>query len=470
MKKLFILFCCLQLAFGGLWIVKATSPESRPDPFDQGIDSHEGAWWLAADDMPEVGEEWKLDPEIPLNYVPVLGEKEVYMVIGEDGNIEGYRKRTQQEDGSWLWEDINLDNIDIPENYESVEGIPDVYKVTNDDGSVKYLKYIRNDDDTYCFIDVDKNGNEINASASDGMQIPENYRRIKGNIYAVINEDGVVIGYKERVLNKNGSYEWIDCEKPDVNQKKPGENTETPVAQPEGNEDPNEGGSGITVINPKIETETIAGGGYKETETIIDRKNTGGWIITYQTIVTRTYDNQGKLLSTKKDGPQEISKVQEAAGNQAAPNPNEIAPTISAEYNRITAGLSIRNDIGNDVLAKLNAERSAEGMAPLSMSSDSDVYKIACMKAADMAIYNHADYDSPLYGDISSMINRFGIASPGPSETLWKATGTKTANDIHVRFQAQEISRKARMNKDYSSIGIGIVEKNGYLYIAEILI
>ena len=173
-------------------------------------------------------------------------------------------------------------------------------------------------------------------------------------------------------------------------------------------------------------------------------------------------------MSTKKDGPQEISKVQEAAGNQAAPN--EIAPTISAEYNRITAGLSIRNDIGNDVLAKLNAERSAEGIAPLSMSSDSDVYKIACMKAADMAIYNHADYDSPLYGDISSMINRFGIASPGPSETLWKATGTKTANDIHVRFQAQEISRKARMNKDYSSIGIGIVEKNGYLYIAEILI
>lgn len=466
MKKIFILFCCLQLAFGGLWLTKAKAPEVSTEGYS--VDIRDGAWWMLTEEISEVGEEWRLDPEIPLNYVPVLGEEEVYMVIGEDGTIEGYRKRTQQEDGSWIWEDVNRDSANIPDNYEAVDGLTDVYKVTKTDGSVKYLKYIRNDDGTYCFVEVDQNGNEINESDIDAMRIPENYHRVKGNVYAVVNENGVITGYKERI-SSNDLYHWVDCDKPSETQKQKENIEENPAAQHESNGE-KESGSGTTIINPGIQTETISGGGYKETETIIDRKTSGGWTITYQTIVTRTYDNQGKLVSTKKDGPYEISKTQEQKGNQSAPDQNMIAPTISEEYNRITSGLSIRSDIASEVVSKLNAERSANGLVPVSMSYESDIYKLACMKAGDMATYNHAVYDSPLYGDISSLLNRFGISSSGPAETLWKATATKTANDIHARFQAQEYSRQARMYKNYSSVGIGIVEKNGYLYIAEIYI
>lgn len=47
---------------------------------------------------------------------------------------------------------------DIPENYEKVEGLENVYKVTNSDGSISYVKYVRNDDDTFTFVPVDKKG------------------------------------------------------------------------------------------------------------------------------------------------------------------------------------------------------------------------------------------------------------------------------------------------------------------------
>lgn len=472
MRKLLILFCCLQITFGGLWVVKAKEPENRPNAYAYGVDQKEGAWWLQTEDMPEVEEDWRLDPEIPQNYIPVLGEEELYMVIGEDGKIEGYRHRTKQEDGIWVWEDVNPD---IPESYEAVEGLENIYRVTNEDGTVQYFRYIRNEDDTYCFIEVDEYGNEITPEAPDSMVIPENYHRVKGNVYAVVNEHGVITGYMERYLDDKGVYCWRVCDKP----AEPKKNENTPAVSPseqqgvqENYDESNQGkGNGITIINPGITQEPITGGGYVETETIVDRKTSGGWIITYQTIVTRTYDANGKLISTKKDGPVEVSKVQSVtSGNTAAPDSNTIKATLSAEFDRITSDLRFRNDLAESVLSLLNEERKDNGLKPLSMSTSNQVYQIAALKAADMAIYNHSDFDSPLYGDISDLLNRFGITSAGPSETLWRTIASKTARDIHTRFQIQEYSRAARMNGSYTSVGIAIVEKNGYLYVAEIFI
>ena len=205
MRKLLILFCCLQITFGGLWVVKAKEPENRPNAYAYGVDQKEGAWWLQTEDMPEVEEDWRLDPEIPQNYIPVLGEEELYMVIGEDGKIEGYRHRTKQEDGIWVWEDVNPD---IPESYEAVEGLENIYRVTNEDGTVQYFRYIRNEDDTYCFIEVDEYGNEVTPDAPDSMVIPENYHRAKGNDYDVVNEHGVITGSVERYLEENGDQCW----------------------------------------------------------------------------------------------------------------------------------------------------------------------------------------------------------------------------------------------------------------------
>jgi uncharacterized protein YkwD len=104
------------------------------------------------------------------------------------------------------------------------------------------------------------------------------------------------------------------------------------------------------------------------------------------------------------------------------------------------------------------------------MDTGSNAYKVAQILAADMAIYNHADFDSPMYGTLSNLLNRFGIQSSGPSHNSWKTTTSKTAGAIHARFMTLDGARQARMSRSYTNVGITIVQKNGYLYICEIFL
>ena len=45
--------------------------------------------------------------------------------------------------------------------------------------------------------------------------IPENYRRIKDNIYAVLDDDGTIIDYKKFVF-QSSQYVWVDCEAEEI--------------------------------------------------------------------------------------------------------------------------------------------------------------------------------------------------------------------------------------------------------------
>lgn len=467
MRKIIVIFLVLLSAFICTWVVKAQTPSNRPDSETSASDYADGIWWVS--DKDTVSSEWVLDPEIPDNYLPVPGREELYMVIDNDGNIIQYRQRVLQEDGSWLWSDVNPD---IPENYEAVEGLEDVYKVTAEDGTVSYYKYIRNKDDTFAFVPVDEKGNPIEKQSSDGSVIPDNYRRITGNIYAVLNEHGVVIGYRERRISNDGSYYWVDTTEPE--QKQNGGQTTTGKTDTGGEHEttaPSEsqetsGGD----PNPTINTQQGSNGTYTQTETLITTETAGGWVTTYQTVITRVYNERGVLISTKKTDPVVLSRVKAGESNVNAPDPSKIAGTLNEEYARVSVGINYKTDLAKEVLALINEERQAEGLAPLTMNTSSSAYKLAMTRAADMAIYDHSDFDSPTYGLLSEMMSRFGIGSAIPSENTWKTTTSKNAGAIHARFMVLEGSRNALMSSDYTEIGIGIVQKNGYYYICEVLI
>lgn len=124
----------------------------------------------------------------------------------------------------------------------------------------------------------------------------------------------------------------------------------------------------------------------------------------------------------------------------------------------MSGSVTYDTDKANEVLAKLNAERTNQGLAGLSMDSNSEAYKLACIRAADMAIYNYSASESPLYGTLDDMVSRWGCTTANASENIWKA-GNKTADDIHSRLQAYEGSRNVRMSAAYTQVGIAIVEK-----------
>jgi len=480
MKKLLTLFVALVLIFMGTWVFKSKSPSNRPDNI---INSTASIWWNAsAAELPNADKNWVLDPEIPENYIPVPGEDELYMVVDENGLITAYRQRTKQDDGSWLWETVNPD---IPDNYEKVEGLDDVYKVVNEDGTVSYFKYIRNEDDTYAFVPVDEKGNPLKDTVPNGSEIPDNYKRVSGNVYAVYNENGVIIGYKERKVDSDGNYYWVDCEKPKeavssgtsynsgstTNSNNMGNNNifqNYPNLNYNGGGSNNNGTGNNNNNNTQSEVITNGNGTYTQTETIITTETTGGWVITYQTVVTRTYSNKGELISTKKDGPTEISKVRATSDSGDTPDKSKVASTLSGEYARVSTGLYYNTSLAQDVVTQINAERTASGLASLTLSTNSSEGMIAAIRSADMATYNHSDYDSALYGNLYEMCKTFGVSCSAPSEIIWKTTSDKSASAIASRLQV--MSNGSLTSGEYNTIGLSIVSKGGYYYIDAILL
>ena len=456
MKRILMIFMVLLTIFFSAWGVKAKTPINRPENIDDGTES---AWYENRYTAPKAGDEWYLDPEIPINYIPVPGEDELYMVVDDSGKITGYRHRIQQADGSWLWEDVNPD---IPDNYEKVTGLEDVYKVTKEDGTVEYYKYVRNEDDTFCFVQVDEKGRPLDEGTS-AETISKSYVHVSGNIYAVYNDDNVMMGYRERVKDDSGKYIWKECAAPAINT---GVGNSTGIITGDSGNEAGTSGNNVFTGTSGSNKKDNGDGTYTITETTQNTVTENGYTITYKTTVYSTYDRDGTLLSTKKDGPYEVSKVA-ASGNTGNTDKSTIANTLDGEVARISSSVTFNTEKANEVLAKLNAERQNQGLPALKMSTNSETYKLALAKAADMAINDYSSSNSPLYGTLNDMVSRWGCSTTHASENIWKAS-TKSAADIHTRFQANESSRKVRMSNGYTEIGIAIVEQNGQTYVAEI--
>ena len=206
-------------------------------------------------------------------------------------------------------------------------------------------------------------------------------------------------------------------------------------------------------------------GTYTVTETSQDTKVENGVRITYETTIQKIYKKDGTLLKTKKIGPQVINKETLTAAD--SPDKSKIKSTLDKELARVSSRVEFDTKKANDVLTKLNAQRKSEGLSSLSMDTSSEAYKLACIRAADMAIYDYSSSTSPMYGTLNDMCNLWKISSSHPSENIWKAP-SKTADEIHSRFQSNDGSRKIRMSNGYSNVGIAVIEKNGNTYIAEI--
>ena len=182
---------------------------------------------------------------------------------------------------------------------------------------------------------------------------------------------------------------------------------------------------------------------------------------------TYIYNADGSLFATYKDGPNEVERVQVV--EQHSDLSAEIAAiesNIQAEAIRVAAGLTYKRDIAASVLAGLNAYRMENGIVPLSMNYDSDAGSLAEIYAADMAKYNSGDIESPLYGTIEDLAARYGITKT-ISINVWRCA-EKSAEDINKRLQSVESSRSVRMDGSKSEVGISIVAKDGFFYIAEV--
>lgn len=474
MKKIFIFIFILIIGFFAVWAVKTHYAKKNTEKeYPTRTGDTVKNWW---DSDLDVSDEWKIDDEIPENYIPVPGKKETYMVIDiETGEIKAYRKREKETDENgkviWKWSDIEET---VQKEYEPVEGKKDLYKKTGADGKITYYRYVRNSDGTYAFVEVNPDGSDLTVPS--GKSIPQNYRKIIDNYYSVYNDAGVIIGYKKRSTDENGNNVWESVTREEVQKyidlnthlnssntttDNIKDNIPTQVAPPQ--QKPSENSQVPSL--PKTDETVSNDSTYTEVKSSTTTEIKGNYKITYTTTVTKIYDSNGKLLQTITDGPNEVSR-ELIISNTLIPDQSKIAGSLEAEYKRVSSQVSYNDNLVNEIFISLNADRKSNGLPLLTLDQSGDLYKMARLKAADMALYNHADFDSPMYGTLTDLSSRYGIHLNYCSESIWKTT-EKTANEIHTRFQASSVNRALRMSSDIRKIAISIAVKDGYYYIYE---
>lgn len=465
MKQNLLLFMGLLAIFFSAWGIKMNMPVNRPQNAEDGYIT---PWYEKRYSVPVADEEWRLDPSIPLNYIPVPGENELYMVVDENGNIQYYMKRTPQEDIAgnitWHWEEVNPD---IPDNYQKIDGIENLYCVIDSDGNTSYFLYIRNADDTFAFVPCDENGIPLDDKA-DANEVDDNYIYVGDDIYAIYDENGVLIGYRKRLEDEFNNYYWSVCNAPD-NTAGNGLGLDTDMSLANVTIGNNAGyvtnGDVYTAVDEPV-TVHHGDGTYTVTNTEVYEQEENGETVTYQIDSVFTYSADGKLLSSESRGPYETGRVM---GNSTpSADPSLIASTLSGELARIGPSVNYNTEKASDVATKLNAQRINAGVAALEIDTSSEMYQIACIRAADMALYDYSASESPMYGTLTQLMDRYRVfTNTTPSENVWKTT-TKTADQIHTRLQSNDSSRNIRMSNGYTHVCIAIVERNGKTYVAEI--
>ena len=459
MKKSFVFFGILITAFVVLWAVKANIFVRRPDNEKLSVTT---PWYKMGYSATVTESEWSIDPTIPENYVPVPGEEELYMVIDATGKIESYKHREKQSDGSWKWSDVNPN---IPDYYEKVVGRENLYRVKQEDGSFEYFLYVRNEDNTYAFVPSDELGIPY-YDGTDAQVIASNYENYDGNVYAVHNkETGAKEGYAERVKKEDGTYEWKNVDQP--TKRETAKNTETPTMP-----DPPK-----QIIEPdstEPTTEREKEGTYSKVDTTQYVREENGYKITYEKKVINYYkQGTNELIYSTEEEPVEIKRERITA----EADKSLIKGTLDEELARVFPTVTYDTTIAYAVLDLLNEERAKEGLNPLTMNRESELYKLACVRAADFATYtykkdangNMTD-ESPMYGTVDEMVMRWNLNIPIISENMFTVTESSTAAEkINAKLQYNESTRANRMAADKTEISIVVAKNNGKLYVIELL-
>ncbi len=117
------------------------------------------------------------------------------------------------------------------------------------------------------------------------------------------------------------------------------------------------------------------------------------------------------------------------------------------------------------VVALTNQERNSQGLS--SLKSNSELNKLAQMKAEDMANNNYFSHTSPTYGSAFDMMNTYGVSYRTAGENI--AKGQKTAEAVMTGWMNSSGHRANILNSSYTEIGVGYAkDSNGTTYWVQI--
>lgn len=118
------------------------------------------------------------------------------------------------------------------------------------------------------------------------------------------------------------------------------------------------------------------------------------------------------------------------------------------------------------MLNLLNQDRKNNGLPALTL--DPTLCGIARIKSCDMRDNNYFAHESPTYGRVKDMLNRFGYAFAGAGENI---AHHATVEKAQAAFMSSSGHRQNILSSAWVKVGIGICfDRNGYVYVTQIFV
>ena len=123
------------------------------------------------------------------------------------------------------------------------------------------------------------------------------------------------------------------------------------------------------------------------------------------------------------------------------------------------------NSMEKQVASLTNSERKAAGLGSLTL--DSQLSKLARMKAEDMAKKGYFSHTSPTYGSAFDMMKKYGVSYRTAGENI--AKGQKTPEAVMNGWMNSSGHRANILSSAYTHIGVGYAkDSKGNTYWVQI--
>ena len=135
---------------------------------------------------------------------------------------------------------------------------------------------------------------------------------------------------------------------------------------------------------------------------------------------------------------------------------NTTGSNANSSSNKTTTNSAMTAD-EQEVFNLINQQRTNNGLSALKM--DSEVQRVAKIKAQDMATNNYFSHTSPTYGSPFDMLSSFKISYKSAGENIAGNSSNKAA----VTAWMNSSGHKANiLNSSYNYTGIGVVSSSKY--------
>lgn len=125
--------------------------------------------------------------------------------------------------------------------------------------------------------------------------------------------------------------------------------------------------------------------------------------------------------------------------------------------NNTSSSTSTMNADEKEIFNLINSQRTSNGLQALKV--DSEVQRVARIKAEDMVTNNYFSHNSPIYGSPFEMLTSFKVSYKSAAENI----AANSSNSSAVSSWMNSSGHKANiLNGNYSYTGVGVVNSSKY--------